>query len=623
MFIGVRARGWLCSMAVALSGCGGGAEPITSPGTTPAVTQSPPSGPPGAASPLALATRAPSEPARGARTGDAAPIQTVASSRFALALPTDASFVERALPLFAPERYASFRERSQLRVGQSQLQQLDLFPGGQTLLASSGDENSVRIYERSSKRLLRNIPIVGAERSRATAVLAWPELGAGGTPLFVLGNQRGLVLVSAGSGDEVALLAERPASALRWSPDRQVLVAVSSNLESQTSEVHFYRRAGFTLSALGSLNFEERVDGWDLSADNRMLAVSHYPSNDVRVIDLTRGADPFRIPGPRYAGDVAFSPDGRYLAVAGEGLLLVDLINSKRRAFYSYLYNSIGYVRFSPSGDAVVASAFDGRVRVFAVGEHPTLHLQLLQTLRHAGETNVYAFVFDEDGYGLSSASGDQTIRWFRGSPPAANSPAAKHAATAHPRRFRSLEQWQRDEPGTAKPWPEPQSPALAHGERLAHALVGRPRPSRLRSGKYACKISKLYRLRDCIVRRDANGHTLLSFAPDNLLPLEGIVYDDGPVVRFEGWLTEPSTIVDCKGCAQQSLHGVLRGNGTHFEGLLTFRNYWDPYVPPTPPEANVKIEEAADRFPLVLQFRQAEGPETTQPPEPPAPSRD
>ena len=140
--------------------------------------------------------------------------------------------------------------------------------------------------------------------------------------------------------------------------------------------------------------------------------------------------------------------------------------------------------------------------------------------------------------------------------------------------------------------------------------LDGAPRPSRIRLGKYACKVDLMYKLRDCWVQKDPKGHTLLRFAPDNLLALEGVLFDDGPVVRFEGWLYEPSTVVGCDGCEKQPLHAVLRGSGNRFQGLLAFRNYYDPYVPPELPNADEKMEAADDRFPVILEFREpAENP--------------
>jgi hypothetical protein len=525
-----------------------------------------------------------------------------------LELPEDRAFVEAPLPRFDPDRYASFREMSRLTVGQSQLHQVDLLQGGNVVLALSDAEAQVRVYDRASKRLLNKIDIDGFQRFRTGAVLSWPAPGgttpaenttSSNTALFVAATQFGLLLVSADTGKVLRTLATNPARNLRWSADGQLLVAVDSNLETQSSVLHIYQRDDQTLSAIGMLEFSERIDGFDLSRDNRLLALSHYPSSDLRVVDLQHGIDVFRIPGPRYAGDVALSPDGRLVAVGGDGLLLVDLLDPSRRAFHSHFYNNVSHVRFSPSGDAVVASAYDGRLRVFGVEERQVdqqrqLALVLLKELRHAGSANVYSFVFEPDGNGLVSVSGDQTIRTFR---------AARRSSPndgAEPLTYRS---WA-SAPARLQP-SVPQLP-LKDGHYLPASLAGPARPARIRPGRYACKISDIYKLRDCVVKKSPTGHTTLEFLPGNLLSLKGVLFDDGPVVRFEGWLTEASTIVGCDGCQRQPIHGLFRGTGGSFRGLLTFRNYHDPHRLPPAPDANAAIEEANDRFPLVLQFREA-----------------
>jgi hypothetical protein len=225
------------------------------------------------------------------------------------------------------------------------------------------------------------------------------------------------------------------------------------------------------------------------------------------------------------------------------------------------------------------------------------LRLTLLQTLRHAGQANVYAFAFAAGGDELVSVSGDQTLRSFGAGPPR----LAIEAQAVH--RFHSIEEWQRRDPAAVKRLPPPE-PSMADGHYFPPALRGPPRPSRIQPGQYACKVDLMYKLRDCWVQQDAAGHTLLEFAPDNLVGLRGVLYDDGPVVRFEGWVTESSNIIGCRGCEKQPLHAVFRGAGNNWQGLLALRNYYDPYSPPEPPRADVTIEAANDRLPLVLKFR-------------------
>jgi hypothetical protein len=521
----------------------------------------------------------------------------------ALELPASPAFVSAPLPVARPERYRSFAQASRIHVGRSHLQQVDLFPGETWLLAVSDDEATVRVYERASARLVGNHAIAGFRRFETGGVLAWPD----GPPRFVVGSVDGLFLHDARTGGVLETFAREKLVELRFSPDRSLLVARGFAPPNEKSRLYFYAReksgGAPSLRAVGALELPERVDAWDLSADNRLLATALYPSGDLLVVDLRSGTQALRVPGPDFGGDVAFSPDGRFVAMGGQGLLLVDLVNPQRRALYSQFQNNVGHVRFSPSGDAVVASSYDGRLRIFRF-ETPVregriaLTLTLEQTLRHDGQANVYAFVFEANGDGLVSSSGDQTVRTFRGRD------ASKAPAGAPPRTFRPLADWARLEPEAARPFPPAPAPSMRDGHYHPPLLDGAPRPSSIRPGRYACKVDLMYKLRDCSVRTDAKGHTLLRFAPDNLLALEGVLYDDGPVVRFEGWLYEPSTVVGCKGCEKQPLHAVFRGGGNRFQGLLTFQNYYDPYVPPAPPKADEKIETSLDRFPLVLEYR-------------------
>ena len=527
-------------------------------------------------------------------------------------LPSTTTFLNAPLPVPRPERYRAFAQTSRILVGRSHLQEVDLFPGEELLLAMSDDEASVRVYERRSARLVGNYAIPGFQRFETGGVLAWPS----GDPRFVAGSPQGLLLYDARTGSLLETLANEKLGALRWSPDRRILVARGA--KPDWSVLHFYERspddrgAGVNahLRVLGSATFPERVDAWDLSADNRLLATTHYPSGDLVVSDLRMGAEMLRVPGPHYGGDVAFSPDGRLVAMGGRGLLLVDLVNPQRRAFRSHFYNNIGHVRFSPSGDAVVASSYDGHLRVFRYETvvrdgRTSLALSLAQTLRHEGQANVYAFVFEANGDGIVSVSGDQTVRTFR----APKSPTTSATTAAPARTFHSLESWTNLDGEAARPFPPAPEPSMRNGHYHPPLLDGAPRPSRIRPGHYACKVDLMYKLRDCSVWKNEKGHTLLRFAPDNLLALEGVLYDDGPVVRFEGWLNEPSTVVGCKGCEKQPMHAVFRGAGNRWQGLLRFRDYYDPYTPPELPAPDEKIESADDRFPMVLEFRAAAEP--------------
>jgi len=542
--------------------------------------------------PTSLAKAEPA--ATGPRSGEGSTSEPPPPSRPQLTLPADPAFVHAPLPPATEGGYASWRETRRIDVGQSHLTEVDRLPSGR-LVTFSQAEGKVRLYEQSPQRLVGSHEVTGFQKFDPVALVAWPS----SPDRYVQGSEAGLGVYSTESGERVGTADARPVWGLRWSADGGILMALGSGRTAEGSVLRFYARGDdSSLEPLGELDFEQRVDAWDLSRDARLLALVEYPSNTIRVLDLhERGAVVYHGHAPRYAGDVAFSPDGRFLAVGGDGLLVIDLPRPDRVAFYSYVKNNMGHVRFSPSGDAIFASAYDGQIRIFGltVADSGQLELALLRTLSHAGQANVYAFAFSPDGRELVSSSGDRTLRTFAGR-------AGARTEAAEERRFRDLTAWrQRLGSESAPTTPRPEA---GRAEFRLDSELGPVRPSRIVPGHYACKITLIYRLRDCWVRRDAAGRTWLEFAPDNLLHVAGVLWDDGPAVRFEAKLVSPSTVVDCPGCERQALHGVFRGQAGKYTGVLTFRQYYDPLVPPPLPPLDIKREEASDRYPLVLEYR-------------------
>lgn len=508
-----------------------------------------------------------------------------------LVLPRDERFLAKPLPRLDVGRYESMRETSRITVGRSHLFRVDLLSSGK-LIALSDDEAQVRVYDPLTKKLLGQHAVAGFSQFKTGGLLAWP-----GDETFVVGGAEGIALYDAHTGTLIQALDARPVTDLRFSPDKRILMAVGSGDRDQTSTLHFFERSEPRgIRPLGSIPFAERLEAWDLSPDNRLLALAHFPSDTVRVLDLAQnGAELFRIASPKYTGDLAFSPDGRWLAIGGHGLLLVDLVNPDRRAFTAHIENGIDHVRFSPAGNTIFASSYDGRLRVFGwLESNNQIELALRHELKHSKTANVYGFAFTSDGRSVISASGDQTLRTFTGR----GEPAPSE------NRFRDLASWKEFAPGAARPLPAPPETRVAEGHYVPSLLAEPARPTRVQPGIYACKVTTIYKLRDCWVHKDEAGRTLLTFAPDNLLSLSGVLYDDGPVVRYQATLLDNSDLTSCAGCERQPLNGVFRGKGARYEGLLTFRRYFDPHVPPPLPPADAKVEEALDRFPLVLEYR-------------------
>lgn len=519
-------------------------------------------------------------------------------------LPVDAAFVAAPLPDAGPP-LATFREQSRILVGKGYLYDVALLP--ENLVAtSSDDEATLRVYDRGTKQLVGNFPVPGFSRFATGHILPWP----GDEPSVLVASAAGLFRMHARSGVVEAQLSDKPFHTIRHAPGQRVLVATSKKTAAQRSTLSFFEHVGSAeLRPLGTLTFDERVDSFDLTRDHRLLAVTQYPSNTLRVLDLAKGGQElFRMPTPRYAGDCAFSPDGRFVAVGGEGVLVVDLINPTRRAFFGHVLNNVGHIRFTPRGDALLASSFDGRIRAFSLetAADGSLRLALATELVHTAGANVYGFALTPDASTLISVSGDRHLRTFAGQ---------RAPGVTAPAHFRTLDQWAAIEPALSRPRALVDLGSVKDGRYILPSLSKAPRPSRIRSGRYDCKISRMYKLRGCTVERDAAGHTILTFESDNLLSLRGVVYDDGPVVRFEAALVDKSNVVDCDGCERQPLLGVFRGDRGHYEGLLTFRTLFDPYTLPEAPRPDVPLEEASDRFYMQLRARGSTAEPTTQAP--------
>jgi WD40 repeat protein len=138
--------------------------------------------------------------------------------------------------------------------------------------------------------------------------------------------------------------------------------------------------------------------------------VTYYPSNQVEVLDLAERKALWVAPVPEYSNSVDISRDDQRVAVGGSSVVLFDMNDGRRVGGDAHFGNNIHRVRFSPSGDALAVSSYEGKIRIFdATKPGPALPLRKL--LRHTGTANVYAIAFNRDGSELVSGSGDQTVR--------------------------------------------------------------------------------------------------------------------------------------------------------------------------------------------------------------------
>jgi WD40 repeat protein len=329
-------------------------------------------------------------------------------------LEPDHGWISQAPPAQAPERYRRWRQKARIAVGRSHLDVAAASPDESLVLVMSEMEATVRIYDRRTGALVGNWAIDGFEAGKFERgdVVFWPDLERG--PAFLAGNIRGIALYSATTGERLGVLSGRPVWAMRWSPDGRFLLCVEADIATQTSKLTVFRRAAGALEEVKSVQLPERLDGWALSADNRFLAATYYPSDALELVDLHTGEALWRIGAPQYSSSVDISPDGSRVAVGGDRAVVIDRQDPSRRASYERFGNNLHEVRFSPSGDALAASSYDGHVRILSA-DPSAKALKLLADLRHGGTANVYSIVFLSGGDGLLSSSGDETVRvWGR-----------------------------------------------------------------------------------------------------------------------------------------------------------------------------------------------------------------
>jgi WD40 repeat protein len=313
----------------------------------------------------------------------------------------------RELPAAKPQRYELWKERRRLDVGFSHLTMADLSDDDRYLLAVSENEARLRIYEWQSGRLLASNPVSGyAQYGRGEFV--W-QSGSGTPPPVLFAHAAGIDALDALTGRSARQLSPEGAWELRFSDDGAVLIANESNLDLQTSRLVCYAVSDAGLEPRLRLRFSERVDGFDLSPDNALLAVTYYPSNSVELFDLRQGRLLWTMPGPDYAGSLDIAPDAGHVAVGGNAVVIYDLHQPEQQARFTDLGNNVDHVRFSPSSDALAVSAYDGKIRL--LGRRQGAGLPLRKVLRHAGTANVYALDFTRDGSRLVSSSGDRTLR--------------------------------------------------------------------------------------------------------------------------------------------------------------------------------------------------------------------
>jgi len=108
---------------------------------------------------------------------------------------------------------------------------------------------------------------------------------------------------------------------------------------------------------------------------------------------------------------LAFAPDGRWLAAALQGkggLRLYDTASGAERGRDNGVGDNAYSVHFSPDGKRLVATSFDGQVRLHDVGEQGTM--SLLAAARPGGSARPHAARFSPDGRHIAIGFDDRPL---------------------------------------------------------------------------------------------------------------------------------------------------------------------------------------------------------------------
>lgn len=317
-----------------------------------------------------------------------------------------------AAPLPSTIHHRSWREIGTIRVGESHLDTVDVSPDETLLLVMSSNEGAVRIYDLERKKLIGKYGMYSKGSFERGQAMFWQ--GSDEKQMFIFGSEKGIHLYDAQTGELLNRLTEQPCWEMRWSDDHSFLVTNLPNISTQSSEIVFYKVTNArSLAETKRYSFQNRVDGWDLSCGNRLLAATFYPTNDLRLYDLNSEQKPqpiWKTAAPEFSNDVDISPRGDLVAVGGDRMLLLDIQDPSRHSIFEKYNNNIDTVRFHPDGTAIVTTSYDSQVQVL----EPVLgkpSVRRLKRLKHKGRANVYGIVFYGSGTRMATSSGDRTIK--------------------------------------------------------------------------------------------------------------------------------------------------------------------------------------------------------------------
>lgn len=308
-----------------------------------------------------------------------------------------------------PKRWKLVRS---IRVGVGYLYQAEFTADGKSVVTMSTDSGLVYRYKASSGKSQRKYRLPSFEQfddAWFAVVRETPN-----RPRVFIARESGTQILDLKTGKFSAQEILPPGDVIEHTGRFGLYGVAFRNAKPQGGRVSLRWLDG---AIAATMECAERPDDFSVSADGRMIAIRYYPSDTIEILDLAERRLVSIIKTPRMAGDVALSPDGKTIAIGGSLLLMASVADGQIIATDERFAGNLSEVRFTPQGDLLLVSAFDGKVRSYALPEDLATMTSFTkpQVLKHRGRANVYGLGLSADTRRLLTSSGDRTVKiWKR-----------------------------------------------------------------------------------------------------------------------------------------------------------------------------------------------------------------
>lgn len=265
------------------------------------------------------------------------------------------------------------------------------------LIASAGEDGTVRLWERSGKQIRQLIPQGGKDKRSFSAI----SVSTDGQKI-VGGQRNGVVYLWERSGKQLKTWVAHGSdvTAISFSRDGQKLATAGKDGLARVWSV-----SGNKLAELKNAKIHKML-GVSFSPDGKLVATA---SDDNRArIWTVNGQEVTRLEGHQYPVTVInFSPDGQTVATGSDdgSVKLWDIKGQKLQEFVGHR-GVVWSASFSPDGKRLVSTGRDEFVRLWNLADKPVQRLEL------AGfQDDVNAIAFSPDGKAIAGAGNEGVMR--------------------------------------------------------------------------------------------------------------------------------------------------------------------------------------------------------------------